>query len=201
MRYPNLGWLLVWGAAALGALLAGWSVNCTAADAAIAPPADAVVAGVWQHHKVTFNYMAFTTLYTCSGLEDQVRRILLHLGARNDAKVRAVGCPGPNSSIPSRDAWVNADFYSLAPAADSGGSDTVKAHWTALELTPQRPSFMGDGDCELMDGMKDVIIKNFSLRAIDYRTDCVPHQLWVGGFSIKGESLRAVPPAASAVIG
>ena len=190
MRDANHGWLSLGVAAAALVLSAGWSGNAAAADPAAAAPADAVVAGVWQHHKVTFNYMAFTTLYTCSGLEDQVRRILLHLGARNDAKVRAVGCPGPDNT-PSRNAWVDADFYSLAPAADEAGSDTVKARWTSLDMSPRRPSFMGDGDCELMDRMKDTITKNFSLRGVEYRTSCQPHELWPDGFSVKGQTLRA----------
>ncbi len=30
---------------------------------------------------------------------------------------------------------------------------------------PRRPSFMGDGDCELVQEMKDFITKNFTLRA------------------------------------
>jgi hypothetical protein len=197
MRYLNHGWLAI-GAAAF-ALSAGWSGTSAAADTASAPPADPVT-GVWQHHKVTFSYRGLTTLYTCSGLEDQVRRILLHLGARQDARVSATGCPGPDNN-PSRNAWVNADFYSLAPAAAEAGTDTVQARWTAWALTPQRPSFMGDGDCELVGGMKDVIIKNFSLRAMDYTTNCVPHELQPGGYSVKGESLRAAPPASSAVRG
>jgi hypothetical protein len=198
MRYANHGWLSIGAAAAAwGVLSAGWSGHAAAADAAAAAPADAV-GSVWQHHKVTFNYMAFTSLYTCSGLEDQVRRILLHLGARKDVKVSAVGCPGPDNT-PSRDAWVDADFYSLVPAADEAGSDSVKARWTSLEMSPRRPSFMGDGDCELMERMKDTIIKNFSLRGVEYRTDCVPHQLWPEGYSVKGQTLQAVAPASSAV--
>ena len=193
MRHANPSRLCQW--AALLALSVGWSANAAAADA----PADAV-AGTWQHHKVTFDYMAFTTLYTCSGLEDQVRRILVHLGAREDAKVRAVGCPGSNNT-PSRNAWVDADFYSLAPAAEQTGSGTVEASWTALDISPRRPSFMGDGDCELMDRMKDTIIKNFSLRGVEYRTSCQPHELRPDGFSLKGQALRAVAPSTAGVRG
>jgi hypothetical protein len=197
MRYVKHIWLSRWAAAAALALFNGWYGNAMAAEAALAAPADAV-AGTWQHHKVTFDYMAFTTLYTCSGLEDQVRRILLHLGARGDAKVRAAGCPGSDNT-PSRNAWVEADFYSIAPAAADAGSDTVKAHWTALELSPQRPTFMGDGDCELMERMKDTIIKNFSVRGLEYRTSCQPHDLRANGFSVKGQTLQAVAPASSGV--
>jgi hypothetical protein len=187
----------LWGAVAvLGGLSCGPPSDSAAVDTAAAP-LGRIVTGSWQHHTVTFNYFGITSLYTCDGLEDQVRRILLHLGARKDARVDASGCPGPNN-VPSRTAWVKADFYTLAPAADAGGSDTVKARWTAVEVTPRRPDFMGDGDCELIQGMKDLIIKNFSLRDTEYRTSCVPHQVSMDAYAIKGQALRAVTPTSNA---
>jgi hypothetical protein len=125
----------------LGGLSCGPLSNSAAADSAATPPAD-IVTSVWQHHQVTFNYFGVTSLYTCDGLEDQVRQILLHLGARKDAKVYASGCPGPYNA-PSNSAWVKADFYTLAPAAGADGSGTVKARWTPLELTPTASSFKG----------------------------------------------------------
>ncbi len=157
-----------------------------------APAAD-VVSGTWQHHKVTMNYFGITTLYTCDGLENHVRQILLYLGARKDLKVSATGCPGsPNA--PSRTAWVNVDFYSLAPAADTGSPGAVNASWSALQLNSFHPNFMDAGDCELIQNMKDLALKNFSLRDLEYRTDCVPHDLSIDGFSVKGEALKAATP-------
>jgi hypothetical protein len=191
MRHANRRWMSLWGAAAaLGGLSCGLPLGCAAAEAAAPPPTD-IVTGAWQHHKVTFSYFGFTALYTCDGLEDHVRQILLHLGARKDVTVSATGCPGPYNT-PSPTAWVVADFYALAPA-DTDRSDTVQAHWTSLEVTPRRPSFIGDGDCELIQEMKDVITKNFSLRNIEYRTNCVPNQLLLDGFAVKGQALRAIP--------
>jgi len=188
----------LWGAVAvLGGLSCGLPSNSAAADTAASPSAD-IVAGSWQHHTVTFNYFGITSLYTCDGLEDQVRRILLHLGARKDARVDASGCPGPFNA-PSRTAWVKADFHTLAPVA--GGSDTVKARWTGLEVTPRHPDFMGDGDCELIQGMKDLIIKNFSLRDIEYRTSCVPHEVSMDAYAVKGQALRAVTSNSNAAKG
>ena len=168
-------------------LLAGFS----GLSAAETPAAD-VVSGVWQQHKVTFNYVGYTALFTCDGLELRVRQILVLLGARNDAKVRANGCPGPYNG-PSRTAWVTADFHSLAPAA--AAEPGVKAHWAALELTPKRPDFMGDGDCELIQGMKDLITQSFALRDVEYRTSCYPNQISLDGFEVKGQSLKALPRA------
>jgi hypothetical protein len=204
MRQTVRPWML--GALAmLGSLAFGVPVSDAADGAAATPPAGVtaptdLVAGAWQHHKVTFSYFGITSLFTCDGLEDHVRQILLHLGARRDAKVRASGCPGPYNA-PSRSAFVDADFYSLALAADAKGADTVKASWTPLEVTARRPDFMGDGDCELIQAMKDLIIKNFALRDVEYRANCVPHEQWMDSFAVKGQALRAVPLKSNALKG
>ena len=75
----------------------------------------------------------------------------------------------------------------------SGRARPVKAHWTALQVSPRRPHFMGGGDCELMQGMKDLITKNFTLRNVEYNTSCFPHDISLAGFELKGQALRAVP--------
>jgi len=204
MRQAIRSWILRWGALALlgglsgGALGSGAAIAAAPAESAAAP--GDVVNGSWQHHQVTFSYYGITSLFTCDGLEDHVRQILLHLGARKDVKVRASGCPGPYDS-PSRSAWVHTDFYTLAPAAGADASTTVKARWTPVEMTPRRPYFMGDGDCELIQAMKDLIIKNFALRDVEYRANCVPHELWMDSFAVKGQALRAVPLKSNALKG
>jgi hypothetical protein len=193
MRHAVRTWISLWGAVAvLGGLSYAPLSNSVGVDTA-ATPLGHIVTGSWQHHEVTFNYFGITSLYTCDGLEDQVHQILLHLGARKDAKVYASGCPGPYNA-PSRTAWVKADFYTLAPAADAGSPDAVKARWTGVEVTARRPSFMGDGDCELIQAMKDLILKNFSLRDVEYRTSCVPHEVSMDSYAVKGQALRAVAP-------
>ena|ERR1700722_2151362 len=191
--------------AGLAALLIGLSYRAPSAGAAVhtaAPPAGEVVDGIWQHHQVSFNYVGITTLYSCDGLEEQVSRILLHFGARKDVHVRATGCPGPFNG-PSHDAFVDANFYTLAPApaADTAGSAAVKARWTALQLTSRNPSFMDDGDCELVREMKDLITKNFSLRNLEYRADCFPHDVTLDEFSVKVQALRASPQITAAATG
>jgi len=200
MRANRSGMSLVGMMAVLGGLYLTGAPPIRAANETPDTPAADVVTGAWRHHKVTFSYVGYTSLYTCDGLEEQVRAILLHLGARKDARVVASGCPGPTGA-PSRTAWVDADFYTLTPVDEAGGSDTIKARWTQLEVTPKRPTFMGDGDCELIQAMKDLITKNFSLRDIEYRTDCVPHQLMMDGFAVRGQALRALPVKSTTVKG
>jgi hypothetical protein len=149
---------------------------------------DAAQASVWQHHESTFNYFGFTTRYSCDGLEDKVRELLLYFGARKDLKVQATGCPNPNR--PSANAWVSVDFYSLA-AADSSATDTVPGHWSKIVVAPDRPIWMGRGECELMEQIKDVLTKSFSVRNMDYQTTCIPHEITIGDYSTKGEVLKS----------
>jgi hypothetical protein len=156
-----------------------------------------VVAGTWEHHQARFSYFGITTLYSCDGLEDNTRALLVHLGARQDAKVMALGCPH-GSSVPGRNAIVDVDFYSLSPSADANAANTVPAQWTPVQVSPTHPHFMGRGDCELVDELKDLISKNFSLRDLNYRTDCVPHQVTLDGFSVKAQALKPLPAAVAA---
>jgi hypothetical protein len=177
----------------LGAsLIALAGISCGAGSLAAAPaaPNGELVISVWQHHHVNFSYYGITTLYSCDGLENNIRSLLLHFGARKDAKVNARGCPnGP--SVPGHNAIIDADFYTLAPSSDS--SDTVQAQWTPVAVSPTRPYFMSGGDCELIYEMKDLISKSFSLRDVNYRADCVPHEINIEDFNIKAQALKALP--------
>jgi hypothetical protein len=57
---------------------------------------------------------------------------------------------------------------------------------------------MDDGDCELVDDMKDMISKNFALKDLTYETDCVPHQINLNGFHVKADALIALPAPTAA---
>jgi hypothetical protein len=162
---------------------------------------ESVVAGIWEHHQARFTYFGITTLYSCDGLEDNTRALLVHLGARpQDAKVNALGCPH-GSSVPGRNAIVDVDFYSLSPTANANAANAVPAQWTPVQVNPTHPRFMGPGDCELVDELKDLIAKNFSLRDLNYRTDCVPHQAVLDPFSVKAQALKPLPAAVAAARG
>lgn len=185
--------------AATGAALSG-GVTQAAVDAAPAV-ADAPLAAQWQHQSRTFSYQGFTAHYTCDGLEDKVKQILVYLGARKDAKVRATGCAyGPNR--PSPFAWVSMEFDTLsaaaAPAATAGSTATtpgesVAARWQPIEIGARRPYFMGDGECELIEQLKPALTASFALEELQYRTRCTPHQVNLGDYSVRGKVLQPAP--------
>lgn len=143
----------------------------------------------WQHHEVEFYYLGFTSLYTCDGLEDKVKLVLKQFGARKDAKVRAMGCDY-GAMAPSPHAWVKANFDVLAPMAADDQGESVNARWAAVELTPRRPDFMGEGECELVAAMRPLITGNFAVRDLNYRATCTPHQISLSDYSVRGQVLR-----------
>jgi hypothetical protein len=184
-----------WGMVAMTTCLSVFGLSSLAADA----QPGAAVAGTWQPHKDSFDYYGITSLYTCSGLEEHTKQILLHFGARRDIHVNANGCARGDYS-PSHYANVHVEFYTLAPAADATAAGTVNAQWTALEMRPRHPFFIGDGDCELIKGMQEFLARNFTLRDVEYSTGCVPHDITLNGFSVKAEALKAIPtPKVSAL--
>ncbi len=145
----------------------------------------------WHRQTLKFDYSGFTSLYSCDGLEGKVRDILLTFGARNDAKVRATGC-SEGSGHPSKFAWVTAEFSSLAPATDPAAADAVQAEWARVQLAPNRPSYMGAGECELVEQIRDLLHKGFALRNTEYRTSCMPHHVSMADYSVSTEVLRPV---------
>ena len=180
---------------ALGVLMLSAGSFAGAAEHASAA-AGPIVAGTWEHHSASFSYYGITALYSCDGLENNIRALLLHFGARKDATVSARGCPR-GASVPSNVAIVDIDFYSLSPSPGANGENNVQARWTPVTVSPIHPYFMANGDCELMEDLKDVLSKNFSLRDLSYRTNCVPHQINIDGFGVKAEALKALPAAAA----
>ena len=158
------------------------------------------VAGTWEHHTAHFSYFGITSLYSCSGLESNIRQLLLHLGARKDLTVHAYGCPY-GYDTPGRIAVVDLDFYSLSPSADANAANRVQARWTPVQVSANRPNFIGHGDCELITEMKDILSKNFSLRDLKYRTDCVPHEVNLNDFSVSAEVLKPLAATVASTAG
>jgi hypothetical protein len=150
--------------------------------------ADSPAATSWQHRHESFTYYGITALYSCDGLEGKVAQILQFLGAK-DVKVYAGGCARGGNS-PSRMATVEAEFDTLTSAGDASTGDAVQAQWTPFKLDADRPSFMGQGDCELMRAMQPMLTHDFSLRNLDYSVGCTPHQLSIADFRVQGEVLK-----------
>ena len=145
------------------------------ARAAESPSGEAQPA-VWKQKELTFVYQGFTTRYSCDGLRDKIRGVLLDLGARKkDLKVMQLGCSSPDGR-PDPFPGVRAKLSVLQPPASDDKQTPLMAHWKPVDLK-LRDSFSTDsGECELVEQIRQTIVPLFATRNVDLKTDCIPHQ-------------------------
>jgi hypothetical protein len=148
--------------------------------------------GTWQKHEYSFAYMGFTTTYSCDGLADKLKRLLLAAGARKDVKSRPGACA---SGFGRPDKFARADlvFYTLAPvgASTAPADKPVDGAWRPVAIAVRSPRELALGDCELVDQFRTAVVPMFATRNLDNRTSCVPHQLSGSSINLKFESFVA----------
>jgi hypothetical protein len=178
------------GRSSLAAILAGALLLSTAAIA------DDTVsdggAGTWQSHKYTFQFMGFTSTYSCDGLADKLRIVLLAAGARADVKSSPGACAS-GFGRPDKFARADLTFYTLAPADASAGTGAVQGVWRPVVFTARQPRQLGLGDCELMEQFRQQVLPMFTTRDVAANTTCVPHQESGSNIDLKFEAFTAVP--------
>lgn len=157
------------------------------APAENAPPAWSV----WTPKQLRFVFTGFTSHYSCDGLRDKMRAILLQLGARADLTVQPVPCSGM-AGRPTEFPGVTVNMNVPAPwdAQTSNANATpVPAHWQPVVISTELDPLREAGDCELIEQVKARVLPLFSARNVDYHSTCVPHQLQIGGTQLKAEML------------
>ena len=144
-------------------------------------PAGEPQSAVWTEKELSFVYQGFTTRYSCDGLRDKVRSVLLDLGAeKKGLKVMQMGCSSPTGR-PDPFPGVRVKMRVLQPAdspdaAKAADPTPVAAHWKALDLK-LRDNFTTDsGECELVEQIRHKIVPLFATRNVDLQTTCIPHQ-------------------------
>ena len=142
-----------------------------------AVPADTQSA-VWTPKELTFVFMGFTAHYSCDGLRDKVRHVLGELGARSDFKVDYYGCSSPFGA-PDPFPGVRIKMQVLQPA-DEKSADAVGAHWQRVDLHLDKDPVWEASDCELLEQIKQKILPLFATRQVDFASNCVPHQAYLG---------------------
>jgi hypothetical protein len=170
------------------------------AEALAEPPAESNAApsspptwAVWAPKELRFTYMGFTSHYSCDGLADKMRSIVLQLGARPDLKIREMPCSG-QLGRPTEFPGVTVNMNLLTPwdAASANATATpVPAHWKLVEISTDRDPLREAGDCELIEQVKTRVLPLFTARNIDYRSTCIPNQLQIGGTVLKAQVLIA----------
>jgi hypothetical protein len=177
--------------------LAGAMLLSTAALAADAPASPAA-RGSWQSHKYSFQFLGFTSTYSCDGLADKLKELLLAAGARADAKSQPGACAAPFGQA---DKFARADlsFSTLAPLDDDASSGkSVNGTWSAVILAAHAPRDLQIGDCELVEQFRQQVLPMFTTRNVVSNTTCIPNQESGSLIDLKFDSFAALPAAGAA---
>jgi len=173
-----------------------------AAGAALADnPAPQSQPAKWVSRDVNFTYQGFTSQYSCEGLRGNVETILRAFGARKkDMQVQITPCAAIGTSEISFSPGVRGTISVLVPATaqevSRGDPGVVQAHWKTVDLMQNRK--LGNehgGQCELLEQSKRGLLPLFTTRNLNYTSNCIPHETFIGGMTFKVEVLQADPKA------
>jgi hypothetical protein len=156
------------------------------------------VPAVWKEQRLDFSYMGRTARYSCEGLRDKMRSLLLDLGARRDLKVAVLGC---NESAPLRAGYLGPRLSIVfsSPALPDAAIQplrtndlsAVSARYESFTLTSDAFRNYGVGDCELVEEFARQILPKLATRDVKQDITCVPYQASGSRFFVRGEILRA----------
>ena len=170
-------------------IICGLSVTAFAGEPAVTDSEH----GVWQRHEYNFQYLGFTTTYSCEGLASKLKVLLIAAGARADAKSTSGGCVRGYGS-PDKFARANLTFYTLAPVVKGGNvSPPINGMWRSIAIANRSPLDVALGDCELIEQFHHAVLPMFTTRNVDSRTTCVPNQLSGSVINLQFEVFAEVP--------
>ncbi len=131
----------------------------------------------WVKHDTNFQFQGFTTTYSCDGLADKLRILLIATGARADAKATAGACSS-GFGTPDKFARAHLTFYTLAPVVNAdSASAPVNGVWRSVAIANRSPHELRLGDCELVEQFRDKVLPMFETRNLENGMTCVPNQL------------------------
>ena len=161
-------------------------------------PDSAPIQATWKTQEIRYSYTGFTTAYSCDAAEDRIKAILRTLGAHEQTRVSAQGC---NFNRPSRNFFITITTATPVPVSEAPTKapgdaskeellkrlgvpatkldETFPAEWKTVELSRVRKLNIEPGDCELMEGLKDRVLPQLSVKIISSRVQCVPRQVGI----------------------
>jgi hypothetical protein len=153
----------------------------------------AVVEAVWKPQRINFVYRGYSTLYSCSGLQDKLEKILTTVGARDHVELRAYSCDdvlsiarfqialaSPVEATPenvqelttydARDELLaRARGEQLASAEDLPRFPAV---WKTISFARSREMRLEPGDCELVQQLRRHVLPRMSVQIVSDRVQC-----------------------------
>jgi len=160
----------------------------------LADDASARQPGNWQKHEYSFTFMGFTSTYSCDGLADKIKLLLIAAGARHDVKSRPGACAS-GFGRPDKFARADLSFYTLAPLGGAAPADgkPVDGIWRPVSIAQRSPRELQIGDCELVEQFRNNVLPMFTTRSLQNHTTCIPHQDSGSVINLSFESFAPVP--------
>jgi len=147
----------------------------------------------WTKHEVEFQYMGFTTRYTCGGLKSKVKLLLKHMGVRDDVKVLERGCEFGYQKVADFPR-LRITFYAptIPKPGDKDVGEPVLGIWKHIAIKRNSPKGLEMGDCELVEVFRDRVLPKFLTRDVQGDINCIPHQLVGNRIDLRFEVLTGV---------
>jgi hypothetical protein len=174
------------------------------------------VQAIWKKQEIPFYYQSFTTLYSCSSLEEKIKRLLVGLGASRELKLRSRGCMSPHEI--SRMPYVEITIVSpvVATPEELAALDKTRskrelaarvrgeskqaaldaaqfpAEWKRVSLSRNK-FYLEPGDCELIEQLQDKVLPKLAIKVVGEKVKCSTNQLWVKQPKLVVEALMPMP--------
>jgi len=188
----------IWNSGPLRAGILGLAGAMLLASAARADDsAPLVTEGAWQAHKYTFQFLGFTSTYSCDGLADKLKELLIAAGAAN-VKAQPGACAAPFGR-PDKFARADLTFSTLAPLGPNpAGVKPVNGTWRPVVFSLHTPWDLERGDCELIEQFREHLLPMFTTRNVTNNTSCIPYQESGSTVDLRFDAFAAAPPPRTA---
>jgi len=159
------------------------------------------MAAVWKEQHMEFFFVGRTSRYSCDGLRDKVRAMLLELGARRDLRIVAFACEDTDRHLARSTLNPGLSIVFSSPAfpdtsakpLHSGDLAAIDARFEAFTISSDPFRNLGIGDCELVEEFAHQILPKLVTRELKQDISCVPYQESGNRYLVRGEIFRALP--------
>ena len=144
----------------------------------------------WEPYQIRFRYNGQSSLYTCQGLEQTLKKLLRIIGARDDMRVEA-RCSGFNRV--ERFQRVNMAFALPVPADKTDlSAEVIPAEWRQVRVSGVSSRYLDDGDCELVEAFERQVMPQLQIKNPGKKVRCVPYRQEFNRFNLRINALIAL---------
>jgi hypothetical protein len=154
---------------------------------------DGSAVAVWKQQRLDFRYAGRASRYSCEGLRDKVRAMLIDLGARRDLRIEPLDCADLDRRKPDAGPpHLKIEFF--APALMALGRVASRpgtpARFESFTIIGDAFRNMGVGDCELVQEFVRQILPHFTVRNVTQQISCSADHPGFNRFIVQGQVLR-----------